>query len=88
MKIKFVSNVRGFFNHLSGLGNNKVEFKLRKQTYEVSSKVHKIASKVIRSPFGDFFGIIQLLKSSDNDNVIIGSICSYTENPDRFISRA
>lgn len=83
MKIKFVSNVRGFFNHLSDLGSTEVEFELRKQTYEVSSKTHKLASKVIRSPFGDFFGIIQSLKNFDNENVVIGSFNRFvkTEKP-------
>lgn len=74
MKIKFVSSVRGFFNHLLEIKSDSIQFDLKKNTYEVSSTIHALISKGIRGSLGDHLGIIQSIKNDDNnEELILGS---------------
>ncbi|QMU89614.1 glycosyltransferase [Weissella cibaria] len=87
MKVKFVSKVRGFLNHLSEIKSNNIQFELKNNTYEVSSTTHALLSKCIRGSLGDHLGIIQSINTNEQDkSIILGSFNRFlnTEN-DYFI---
>lgn len=72
MVVYWATNLRGFFKHISERIEN-IEFKQKKQTYEVSSKLRVLKSKLIRSSIFDPVGLFQVIKVSGKDCDCYGS---------------
>lgn len=80
ISVQFVSNVRGFFKHLIDSKIPGIKFLSKKETYEVPSRLHKIASKVVRSRIGDVLGLVQVVEPKSNDATVIGSFNRFVDS--------
>ena len=71
-KIKVItSNNRGFLLNLFNCENDKYKFEYSSNPiYEVSSKLKKIVSKMIKCRFFDFFALFQVIRCKHDDSSI------------------
>ncbi|WP_205946315.1 glycosyltransferase family 4 protein [Stecheria intestinalis] len=70
IRIKSVTNVRGFIRDLFQEDYNNLKFEYdENRAYETNSKGKVIISNLIKAPIFDLLGIFQVVKTDDTDNV-------------------